>query len=303
MDRDATRAAGNVTAKISFDDIYNLPDPREYYVRLGAYDYQTPQNGVPLFAAVIDALRARRGLTKVRILDLCCGYGVNAALLKHGLGFAALRARYAEMAALSPEAVIARDREMIAARPGRPDLWIAGLDIAPNAIRYGVETGLLDAGVVANLERGPPDAALDEIMAATDLVMVTGAMAYLTRATFTACLAHGRATPRPWVGVVCHRVVDFSPIAEALSAFGMVTEQPLDWTFPHRRFAGAEEQEGALAALSRLGRSPHGREAAGYFHSDFFLVRPVEDVSTRTGAVILSGVNPAEINGVKDGDG
>ncbi len=65
-----------------FDEIYNQPDPRVFYSRLGRLDYQSPHHAQPVFRRLV-AARMRSG--PVTVLDLCCSYGVNAALLNHHL--------------------------------------------------------------------------------------------------------------------------------------------------------------------------------------------------------------------------
>lgn len=57
------------------------------------------------------------------------------------------------------------------AEHSRPDAVSAiGLDIADNAVRYAASVGLLDQGVVADLETGQPDEEAVRTFAAADLV-------------------------------------------------------------------------------------------------------------------------------------
>ena len=71
-------------AKASMDHIYDQRDPRAYFRELKTHGYSIPDQAKPVFTCLIDRLRERRsGL--VRVLDLGCSYGVNAALLKHDL--------------------------------------------------------------------------------------------------------------------------------------------------------------------------------------------------------------------------
>ena len=72
--------------KESFDHIYNRPDPREYFRVLGSLDYEIPQVANPVFTTVLAARDRRAQLTHDEdsgsVLDVCCSYGVNAALLR-----------------------------------------------------------------------------------------------------------------------------------------------------------------------------------------------------------------------------
>src|SRR5260370_26229501 len=96
--------------KADFSDIYTQPDPREYYRTLHALDYQVRQQAVPVFRAVLAASR-RAGRTRT-VLDLCCSYGVNSAMLLSREDPSRVAARYADprLAALSPSELAERDR-------------------------------------------------------------------------------------------------------------------------------------------------------------------------------------------------
>ena len=72
------------TGKIDITDIYNKPDPRRYYSTLRHLDYQIPEAAKPVFQRVISAYRQAHEKDKVRVVDVGCSYGVNAALLKCG---------------------------------------------------------------------------------------------------------------------------------------------------------------------------------------------------------------------------
>ncbi|MFB6812383.1 hypothetical protein [Streptomyces sp. NPDC056387] len=74
----------------SFDDVYGLPDPRGHFGRLGPYGYQTPGHAQPVFRALAGELPPERRA----VLDLCCSYGIDAALLNHDLTLDDLYAHY-----------------------------------------------------------------------------------------------------------------------------------------------------------------------------------------------------------------
>ena len=105
-------ARHNEQNKANFDDVYDLPDPRGYFEALGPLDYQTPEHGRRVFSALLQALRTGDG-SAPKILDLCCSYGVIAALLKHDLTLEDLYARYAsrDLAELTTEELAAADAE------------------------------------------------------------------------------------------------------------------------------------------------------------------------------------------------
>ena len=69
-------------AKADMGHIYNEPNPRAYFRELRELDYAIPGVAKPIFQKLIHHLQKNRDDT-VRVLDLGCSYGVNAALLKH----------------------------------------------------------------------------------------------------------------------------------------------------------------------------------------------------------------------------
>ena len=158
---------------------------------------------------------------------------------------------------------------------------VIGFDSAANAIEYAVDVGLIDRGVVQNLERRDPTPDVAAAVGAADLLTVTGGIGYVTERTFDRLLACSDPDNPPWVASLCLRTVPFEPIAECLASQGLVTEHLDGVTFPQRRFTGADEREYALTELDALGVDPEGREADGTYHVNVFLSRPAEDVAER----------------------
>ncbi len=68
--------------KVSLDHIYTQPDPRTYFGSLRGLDYRIPELAKPYFARLIAELGADSPARGVTVVDIGCGYGVNAALLR-----------------------------------------------------------------------------------------------------------------------------------------------------------------------------------------------------------------------------
>ncbi|WP_223772781.1 hypothetical protein [Streptomyces sp. 135] len=131
------------SGKTRFDDIYDQPDPRAYFRTLAPYEYEIPHHAQAVFRRTRE-LRSRMPGDEgpVTVLDVCCSYGINAALLNHDLTLADLYAHYTS-AALTPQELIECDKEFYATRR-RPDATpMIGLDAAANATRYALDAGLL----------------------------------------------------------------------------------------------------------------------------------------------------------------
>jgi hypothetical protein len=274
----------NKDGKASFGHIYNLGDPREYFETLGRLDYRAPQNGYLVFSPLIRAKKRLLGGTseEMTVVDLCCSYGINGALLKYDVTLDDLYERYRseELASLSSEELAGADAEFFRSHKRKASPKVVGIDVAENAVSYALRAGLLDGGFVENLEEDEPTEALRKAVAAADLLFVTGGVGYVWERTFDrllGCMTEEEGVP--WVATFPTRMMDYGPIAKVLSKYGLVTEKLSNHTFAQRRFESIDEQEYVLGELASMGIDPEGREAAGYYHTEFYLSRPPEQAS------------------------
>jgi hypothetical protein len=265
--------------KASFEHIYDSEDPREYFNTLGGLGYEAPRHGYEIFSALIEEMRpAGEGLT---ILDVCCSYGINGALLKYDIGLDDLYARYgSEEAARKTSAELAADDREFYAKHRRPSApRVIGLDVAENAVAYGVDANMLDAGVAENLEDHEPSGELQRLVSEVDLITVTGGVGYIGGKTFERLLKSLPEGKKPWIAVLALRWVDFGPLAELFAHHGYVTEPLGGRTFEQRRFADTDEQEYVCEELSRMGVDPAGKESEGSYHAYFYLSRPADEAA------------------------
>jgi len=131
----------NEKGKANFDHVYDLPDPRGYFMTLGTLDYRAPEHGSHVFSSLLRSMRRDDEVTP-RILDLCCSYGVNAALLKCDLTLDDLYARYGskDLRDLSCEELAAADSDFYAGRlKATPPVTVTSL--APRADRRRSRVG------------------------------------------------------------------------------------------------------------------------------------------------------------------
>ncbi|MGW5210159.1 hypothetical protein ACWEQO_02770 [Streptomyces sp. NPDC004051] len=269
-----TEGAGE--GKARFDDIYDRPDPRAYFGRLAPLEYEIPHHAQPVFrqvAAERAALDDGRPHSPA-VLDVCCSYGINAALLNHDVTLAEMYERYTSPAhrTVSTAELAARDKEFYAERR-RPDaVPVFGLDVSAPAVHYALEAGLLDAAFTDDLEQGPPGPGLSRALAEVGLITLTGGGSYVTARTFTALLDGVR---RPvWVSAFVLRTVSYRPIVRALAVHGLSTTVDVSRTYPQRLFTDEQERRYAIAAVRALGGDPAGREEAGRFHTLHYESRP-----------------------------
>jgi SAM-dependent methyltransferase len=277
-------------AKVDFSDIYNQPDPRQYYRVLGDLGYEIPAHGTAPFELLLDELGGREGKT---VLDLCCSYGVNAALLNYDVELEDLFEHYAEFdAAASPEALQHADAEWFGDRRREDAVSLIGLDAADRAVHYATAVGLLDRGLIGDLENEELNPAQADVLGTIDLVTVTGAVGYIGEQTFRAVVAAAGDDP-PWIAALSLRWVDYAPIAEALDELGMVTEQVEGFTVPQRRFASPAERDAALAGLRSQNLDPGPELELGGHCAQMYVSRSPEAVRDKPIDQVFADLLPA----------
>ncbi|WSF37469.1 hypothetical protein OG625_37080 [Streptomyces sp. NBC_01351] len=264
----------------AFDGIYDQPDPRAYFRALGPLEYQAPHHGQSVFRRAVAArTRTARAAEPVTVLDICCSYGINAALLNHEVTLDDLYAHYTspQATALTTAELIEWDRGYYAARRRHDPARVIGLDMATNAISYACEVGLLEQGFAENLESAPPSPALLRAARHARLITITGGATFLSPRTFQPILAC--AQDPVWVAAFVLRTTSYESIAACLASYGLVTEKAATHTFRQRRFTDADEQRYAVQVVTAAGDDPYGKETDGYFHTMLHLSRPPEDAT------------------------
>lgn len=262
-------------SKANFDHLYAASDPREYYRVLYGLDYIIPDMARPVFRALI-AAREADVRWRVRVLDIGCSYGVNAALTRFPFDLARLAQRYAgpEMQSLATSTLIELDRHYFKSWPRLTDAEFVGLDVSRPAVDYAAAVGLLDQGVAADLEHHEPTAVQSEILSGIDLIVSTGCVGYVTRRTFGHLLDRARPGDPPWVASFVLRMFSYHEIAELLARRGLITEKLEGITFVQRRFHSEDELRSVVASLEEQGIDPTGKEADGLYHAELYVSRP-----------------------------
>jgi SAM-dependent methyltransferase len=260
--------------KTDFNDTYDRLTPEAYYCTLRGLDYRLPELARPLIKRCLEAIRRIRDRSPMRVIDLCCGYGVNAALLNHKVDMDDLYDRYAKAAhtGLPAETVIERDRRLFALRRHSPmEADVIGVDVAANALSYARDAGLLSEALPLNLERDNPDAKTRALFRTADLVTVTGGLSYIGPASFERLLDCFPAERRPWVVWFPLRQTNVDRVTDTLARFGLKTE----WltTLPQRRMTDARERQLVLRQLKEAGLDPKDKRA-GYLHAVCAISRP-----------------------------
>ncbi|WP_344427642.1 hypothetical protein [Amycolatopsis minnesotensis] len=213
------------------------------------------------------------------VVDLCCSYGINAALLNHRLTFEDLHAHYTapEVTELETAELVEYDKDFYAARRRADAVPVIGVDIAAPAIDYALAAGLLDAGFAENLETGAASEGLLRAVRTASLITVTGGASFLGPRTFHQLLR--ASSTLPWVAAFVLRTGSYQPIATTLAEHGLTTSADTERTFVQRRFTDADEQRYAIAAVTAAGADPAGKEAEGSYHTALYLSQPQQGLA------------------------
>ena len=288
--------------KCSFDSIYDQPDPSAYYTTLKPLRYQIPHHAQPIFRRAARAVsRLRGGRTPIEMLDLCCGYGVNGALLNHEASMDDLYRHYRRApveAGTLPRRLEQDCAHFHKRRVGQPYARVTGIDVAGHALDYGKAVGLLDSALHINLEEGLPSEAACARLARADLITVTGGLSYIGAATFARLMGLFPRHRLPWVIAFPLRHTDFSPCAEVLEEAGLAVECWTRWAYPHRAYGDAEERERIVGAIESDGGDAVGKPAnRSHIEAVMYVARPVMDMercdlSELVGADQRSGAAP-----------
>lgn len=268
-------------AKHNFDHIYNCDDPRPYFTTLRPLDYRIHEGAIPVLDRCTRMLARLRGLSRITMVDVCTGYGVNAALLRHRVELDELYDLYDESArspAIAQERLIEKDRRFFEARRIRntPVHRVIGIDRAPRAVRYGEDVGLLDYGAAENLEDRQPSEELRKRLANTTLVTVVGGLGYLSPNTFEHILGNVRSQRPPWIVAFPLLTVSLQPFRHMFARFGLRTEVWEYDTFPQRRFVDQDEESRIKGRLRKQGVPvPNGEE---YLQARMICARPRAEV-------------------------
>jgi SAM-dependent methyltransferase len=272
--------------KLDLSNIYNESDPVRYFSVLGQLDYRIPDLVKPVFEQVIAARRELSGDRSLKVVDIGCSYGVNAALLKYDLSMDDLDAHYAASSAQTRDELLREDAAFFA-EPRDPDLELIGLDTAERALSYAVDAGLLDGAVATNLEVEMPSDRDAALLSKADLVISTGCFGYVSERTFESVLDLSEET-MPWMAHSVLRMFDFESAERSLAERGYVTEK-LDALVRQRQFATETERDNVIETLVARGVDPSGHEDQGTYFAEIFVSRPVEHAMALPLEAVFSG--------------
>lgn len=268
-------------AKATFDDVYEALTPHAYIAAMATNGYEIGEQARPYCVAAAELLRERNpGPWPVQMLDVGCSYGIGSAFVKYGCSFDEMVAFFASRAPHEYRAACDATRAWLNIVPPTCDVRAVGLDSSAPAIRFAVDSGLLDGGLARNFEE-PGAVPSDEDTAwirSCNLLISTGAIGYVTDRTLGAVLAHlGKDYPGdsgPFAVVTILRMFDVAPIEAAFQERGLSFGPVPGVRLPQRRFTDAEERQKVLSVLHDRAIDTRDWEEQGRHFADLYLAAP-----------------------------
>jgi len=276
--------------KSKFDDIYNVDDPVSYYESLCLQkEYELPELAKPYFATIIDAYLKYQPVTPLKILDLGCSYGINAAILKFNKTITELYQHYTSPSRLELTKTLRRDLDYhwLHQSSFNNKLQFLGLDISKAAIDYSVESQLLDVGICADLENQPLPKEDDSKLRDINLLISTGCVGYITEVTFDKILAAVGNPEQLWSGVFVLRVFDFSKFNGVLDKYHLVPIKT-GVTIKQRKFSSVSEKKHMIELIEQQGLSAEVEKVSDYLLAELFLIVPRHLLETTEVETLLS---------------
>ncbi|MBP2239034.1 SAM-dependent methyltransferase [Sinorhizobium kostiense] len=264
-------------AKHDFSGAYNRKWPHAYFRAHLALDYIIPDRAKPIFERIFADYRRVRKKTRLKIIDVGCSYGVNAALLRADLDLDDLYAAY-----LGSSGALARrheieHRDFFRNRGLRDDLQFVGVDPSFRAVRYARNQGLLDAGIETNLEARDLTVTERCALADADIIISTGCVGYATERTFVR-VYNASAASRPWVVAFAMHPFSYDDISAAVRCFGLETRLVDRFRQRQRRFSTPTERQAILTAMAELGIEDHLERTTGYVYASCYISAPPGEV-------------------------
>ncbi|MCG8555278.1 MAG: hypothetical protein MJD61_08305 [Proteobacteria bacterium] len=262
-------------AKAAFEDIYRRSTPHAYFSEMRRLGYQIGEQARPYCIAAAQLIARAAPAWPVQMLDVGCSYGVGSAFVRYGCSFEELVSFFDSRAPTGYHECTAATRTWLNVVAPALDMRVVGLDASGNAIRFGLDAGLLDAGISRDLECEDPSGHEQAWLAGCNLLICTGAIGYVGRATFDRILAHLGTNHPGGCGsmavMTVLRMFDPCEVGQAFEAAGYAFEHVGDVRLPQRGFADESEQQNVLTKVRARGLDTRDVEERGVLYADLYI--------------------------------
>jgi hypothetical protein len=262
-------------AKRSFTSFYAEPTPHGYLLEMSRLGYQIAEQARQYCVVAAGILEDENPGWPTRMLDVGCSYGIGSAFIKYGCTFEELASFFSSRAPEDYATCTAATRMWLNVVPPQIEMGVVGLDVAENAVKFAVDSGLLDCGIVKNLE--VEELSEDEIawFSGCNLLICTGAIGYVGEQSFDRILPHlgssRTETSGPAAVMTVLRMFDIGEVESSFNRVGMEVRKVPGVRLAQRGFADDEEMQGVLSVLAEKGIDPDGWESHGVYYADLYV--------------------------------
>ena len=268
-------------SKKDFGAIYQAPTPHAYLREMSRLGYQIGEQARPYCDAVASLMRELNGdAYPLTMLDVGCSYGLASAFVRYGCTFEEIVSFFDSRAPRDRVACAEAMRHWLNVVSPAHEMRVVGLDVSSPAVEFGLQSGLLDAGITKNLEvQGTvlDDQECDWIRSCGVLVS-TGAIGYVSERTLGPVIHQlGRnctGTFGPAAVFTVLRMFDIGPITRLFELVGWRCASVPDVLLQQRKFASPREQAEILARLEERGIATDGCESEGILVAQLFVASP-----------------------------
>jgi hypothetical protein len=261
--------------KLNLNQVYNLRDPEPYYQAINQYEYDLPERAKPYFQKIINTYRQYESLHSLKILDIGCSYGINAALLKFNKSITEIYQHYTNPLRLQQSEISRRhlDSKWLHESSFDEGLQFIGLDSAEKAVNYATESQLIQSGFSTNLEKFPLLKQDYTNLQNINLLISTGCIGYITKVTFDKILSALRNLDQLWGAVFVLKMFDLSGIKKTFAKYNLALVET-GVTVKQRKFSSVEEKESMINFLEKQGLSAEDEKESDNFFAQLFLILP-----------------------------
>ncbi len=265
-------------AKADFDDVYDAPTPHSYIETMANTGYEIGQQCQPFFVEAVRFLQERNGKAwPVQMLDIGCSYGIGSALVKYKCTFDELVAFSATRVPRDYDSACQALRQWLNVIPPENDIRCVGLDCSKPAIKFAIDSGLLDGGLSRNLEEGTAPLTQEELQwfEGCNLMISMGAIGYISERTLNTVFNHlAKAHPGslgPIAVMSVLRMFDLESIYDCFAKHGFVLREVPGICLPQRNFADETEKNEILQILKTKGTDFESFEAKGKLYANLLI--------------------------------
>ncbi len=261
-----------LVVKKDFTNIYVQETPTPYLEEMNNLKYRIADQTKPLYTHIAERM-VNQQKTPIKILDIGSSYGINSALMKHGLTTSDLDEFFLDS---NPYPSIKETQDFFDEQPINNQNFEFYLnDMSQPALDFAENVGLCKNSFSTNLEEESVPVNFKNILNKIDLVISTGCIGYIGWKTFDKIFSSiERTDTHPVFAFTSLRIFPLEDIKETFEKNGFEMIKTKVGPLRQRQFHDEKEKSETLKLLSERNIDTENLEEKGYYFSDFFVGGP-----------------------------